>query len=140
MSLVRDKIVEHFRQAQEQSKFQSGFTGCRRLEDNLFILRYCIEGSYTSGKPLFVMVIDDFAKAFDSVNRVVLLIWHRCDPYLIQVVTGLYMGDCTEIFKGQLRIGQMEVWYTVGMHWITSTVCDDSEYDYKRNTREHSGI
>ena len=59
------------------------------------------------GKPLFVMTID-FAKAFDSVNRVVLLrvlMWHRCDPYLIQVVTELYTRDCTEIFKGELRIG-----------------------------------
>ena len=35
--------------------------------------------------------------------------WHRCDPYLIQVVTELYTGDCTEIFKGELRISQMEV-------------------------------
>ena len=72
MSLVKDKIVEHIMQAEEQSEFQSGFTGDRRLEDNLFILRYCIEGSYKRGKPLFVMAID-FAKAFDSVNRVALL-------------------------------------------------------------------
>ena len=54
------------------------------------------------------------------------------------------MEDSTEIFKGELRVGQMEVSngraYTAGMHWITSTVCDDSEYDYKRNTGEHSGV
>ena len=46
----------------------------------------------------------DFAKAFDSVNRVVLLkalMWHGCDPYLIVVVTELCTGDCTDIFKGQ---------------------------------------
>ena len=79
------------------------------MEDNLFILRYCIEGSYKRGKPLFVMAID-FGNAFDSVNRVVLM-WHGCDPYLIEVITelGLYKGDCTEIFKGDLRVGQMEV-------------------------------
>ena len=53
----------------EQREFQSGFNGGRRLEDNLFILRYCIKGSYKRGKPLFVMAID-IAKAFDSVNRV----------------------------------------------------------------------
>ena len=74
------------------------------MEDNLFILRYCIEGSYKIGKPLFV-VATDFAKAFDSVNRVVLM-WHGCDLYLIQE---LYKGDCREIFKGELRVGQMEV-------------------------------
>ena len=69
---------------EEQSEFQSGFTGGRKLEDNLFILKYCIEGSYKRGKPLFV-------KAFNFVNRVVLT-WHGCDPYLIQVVTELYTG------------------------------------------------
>ena len=122
MSLVKDQIMEHIRQADEQSEFQSGFTGGRRLEDkldNLFILRYCIEGSYKRGKPLFVIAID-FAKAFDSVNRVVLM-WHRCDPYLLQVVTELYTNihkyytvihkylcSYTQIFKGELRIGQME--------------------------------
>ena len=42
-------------------------------------------------KPLFVMAID-FAKAFDSVNRTALLkalMWHGCDPYLMDVVTEL---------------------------------------------------
>ena len=52
----------------------------------------------------------DFVKAFDSVNRVALLMWHRCDPYYICstlrhfVVTELYTGNCTEIFKGELRV------------------------------------
>ena len=49
-SLVKDKIVEHIRQAEKQSEFQSGFTGGRRLEDNLSILRYCIEWSNKRGK------------------------------------------------------------------------------------------
>ena len=54
----------------------------------------------------------DFAKAFDSVNIIALLralMWHGCDRYLIHVVTELYTGDCTEIFEGELRVGQMEV-------------------------------
>ena len=50
MSLVKDKIVEHIRQVEEESELNSGFTGGRRLEDNLFILRYCIKGHYTRGK------------------------------------------------------------------------------------------
>ena len=36
-SLVKDKIVDHIKQVEEESKFQSGFTEGRRLEDNLFI-------------------------------------------------------------------------------------------------------
>ena len=81
------------------------------MEDYLFIVRYCIEGSNKRVKPLFVMAID-FAKVFNSVNRVALLrtlMWHGCDLYLIQVVTELCTGDCIEIFQGELRVGQMEV-------------------------------
>ena len=86
------------------------------------------------------MMAIDFAKAFDSVNRVVLLrvlMWHRCDPYLILIHGGLHrniQGRAEDWSDGSKQ------WCTAGIHWITSTVCDDSEYDYKRNTREHCGI
>ena len=42
MSLVKGKIVEHIRQVEQESEFQFGFTGGRRLRNNLFILRYGI--------------------------------------------------------------------------------------------------
>ena len=51
------------------------------------------------------------------------------------------MGDCKEIgIQGRAENSSdgSKQWYTVGMHRITSTVCDDSDYDYKRNTRKHS--
>ena len=52
---------------EEESEFQAGFTGGRRLEYDLFLLRYCVDSSYKKGKPMIVMTIE-FAMAFDSVN------------------------------------------------------------------------
>ena len=72
MSLVKDKIGDHIKQVEEETKFQSGFTGGRKLEANLFILQYCIEISNKRGELLFVMAIV-FATAFDSVKRAALL-------------------------------------------------------------------
>ena len=100
--------------------------------------------SYKRGKPLFVMAID-FTKAVYSINRATLLkalMWHGCDSYLIDVVTELYTRDCTDIFKGELNVRQMEVsnFIRARMHGITSTICYDSKYDYKGYTGEHTRI
>ena len=42
-----------------------------RLENNLFIVRYCIEETYRLAREL-VLVVIDFEKAFDSVGRLAL--------------------------------------------------------------------
>ena len=52
-----------------------------------------------------------FAKAFDSVNRVALLgalTAYGCDPATIDIVE-LYTNDYAEIYKDDVKIGQMEV-------------------------------
>ena len=43
MGLVKSKLVEHLERNRLISDYQAGFTGGRRLEENLFIVRYCIE-------------------------------------------------------------------------------------------------
>ena len=50
------------------SDYQAHFTGGQRLEENLFIVRYCIEKMYRLGMELVVVSID-IGKAFDSVER-----------------------------------------------------------------------
>ena len=47
---------------------QMDFTRGRRLEDNLFMLVYCLRRAEKLNKHLVVTAID-FAKTFDSVNR-----------------------------------------------------------------------
>ena len=64
---------------------QMGFTRGRRLEDNLFMLVYCLRSAEKMKKHLVVTEID-FAKAFDSVNRKCLvetLAYYKCDPRII---------------------------------------------------------
>ena len=45
IGLVKDKLVQHLDRNWMISDCQAGFTGAggRRLEENLFIVRYCIE-------------------------------------------------------------------------------------------------
>ena len=70
------------------------------MEENLFIVRYCIKETYRLGKRLVVVAID-FEKAFDSVEWVALirsLMYYICDPRLIDVIFDLYVGNRTEIW------------------------------------------
>ena len=71
MGLVKSKLVEHLEQNILISDYQAGFTGGRRLEENLFIVRYCIEETFRLGRRLVVVAID-FEKAFDSVELLAL--------------------------------------------------------------------
>ena len=48
MSLCKDKIMKHLAHNNQFSAYQSGFTGGRRLEDNLFTLLYFITESKKS--------------------------------------------------------------------------------------------
>ena len=43
IGLVKDKLVQHLDRNGMISDYQAVFTGGRRLEENLFIVRYCIE-------------------------------------------------------------------------------------------------
>jgi hypothetical protein len=51
-----------------QKEARAGFTKGRRVEDNIFVLRYYVEETFRRKKELIVTAID-FSKAFDSVNR-----------------------------------------------------------------------
>ena len=55
------------------------------------------------------MVAVDFEKAFDSVDRVVLiraLMYYKCDPRLIDVVLDLYVGYRTEVWRNGILVAQ----------------------------------
>lgn len=106
MSFIKDKIINHLRNNKLIEELQAGFTPGRRIEDNLFILRYIIEKSFSQGKQLYVIAID-FAKAFDSIDRGALieaLVYYRCDPRIINVVADIYVGDFTNVWT-------LERWY-----------------------------
>ena len=68
MAIVKDKIETHIKNTNQVIDTQSGFIQGSRLEDNLFVLKYCITNSYKEKKPLIITAID-FKKAFDSIKR-----------------------------------------------------------------------
>ena len=99
MSLVKERLESHLRENDIQNELQSGFTNRRRGEDNMFMLRYCVEETFRGRRKLVVTSID-FQKAFDSVNRgkmIETLKKYRVDPKLIEVIARIYSGDNTEV-------------------------------------------
>lgn len=46
MSTLKDKIEKHIKINKQDKQTQSGFTPKRRIEDNILILKYCVEQSY----------------------------------------------------------------------------------------------
>ena len=99
MSIVREKIELHLSENHAVLDTQAGFTKGGKIEDNLFILNYCVEKSYRSKKPLYVTSID-YSKAFDSVKRdkiIRALMLYKVHPKIIDAVAGIYVGDYTEI-------------------------------------------
>ena len=99
MTAVKGRLVEHLEENGRHGEYQAGFTKQRRLEENSFILRYCVEESFSRGEQLIVVAVD-FAKAFNSVGRAKLIEAmkeYKCDGGLIEVVANIYQGDVTEV-------------------------------------------
>ena len=71
---------------------QMGFRRGRRLEDNLFMLVYCLRSAEKMKKHLLVTATD-FAKAFDSANRkclIEILAYYKRNQRIIDIVASLY--------------------------------------------------
>ena len=97
MSILRDKIDKHIKENNWEMERQTGFTKGCRIEDNLLVLKYCINSSFKSKKSLIITAID-FSKAFDSVKRSKLietLIKFHVHPQIIDIIAKLYTGDKT---------------------------------------------
>ena len=54
VGLVKSKLVEHLERNILISDYQAGFTGDRRSEENLFIVRYYIAETFRLGRRLVV--------------------------------------------------------------------------------------
>ena len=99
MSILKTKIEEHLKENDEMLEIQAGFTNGGKIEDNLFLLRYCVEDSFHRKKPLYVTAID-YKKAFDSVNRAEMietLKLYKIDAKIIEATSQIYQGDTTTI-------------------------------------------
>ena len=43
MSIMKDEIEEHMKENMIIEESQAGFTEVQRIEDNIFVLQYCVE-------------------------------------------------------------------------------------------------
>lgn len=105
MSLVRNYLEEHIRDNGLENEAQSGFTDGGRIENNLFILKYCIEKSKLMKKPLIVTSID-YSKAYDSIKRgqlIQILKENKVHADLISIIAEIYKGDKTIINYGNVK-------------------------------------
>lgn len=97
MAVVRMSIEDHVEINRWVKDTQAGFTKGGRIENNIFILKYCIERTFERKKTLVVISID-YTKAFDSIKRdkmIEVLIDHWISPDVIDIIAKLYEGDKT---------------------------------------------
>ena len=57
MSLVTGKLYDHRERNAKLTELQAGFTKGRRVEDNVFILDYCIRDSRRRRKELIIAAV-----------------------------------------------------------------------------------
>ena len=87
----------------EQLETQAGFTKGARIENNLYLLKYCVENSIQRKVPLFVASID-YSKAFDSIDRsqmIEALKKYKIHPKIINAVADIYQGDITNMILNE---------------------------------------
>ena len=111
MGVLREKIEKHMQRNNLFNDLQSGFTKSRRITDNLYILKHCVERTYLLKKELIVVSVD-FQKAFDSVSRSELikaLMSVKIDALLINIVAQIYTKDKTNLYIENKMQTQIEV-------------------------------
>lgn len=110
MSLLKDEIEDHLRKNNVILETQAGFTEGGRVEDNLFILQYCVEENFRKKKPLIVISID-YSKAYDSIKRekiIEVMKTYKINSKVINSIAEVYKGDKTMIEVGSIE-KEMEV-------------------------------
>ena len=124
MTLLKNEIEDHLKRNDVMLETQAGFTKGGKIEDNLFILNYCVEESYRRKTSLYVTSID-FKKAFDSVKRsemIKALIEYKIHPNVIDAVAAIYQGDSTIITLNESTSEVMEVTSGIRQGCTGSTV------------------
>ncbi len=114
MAVIRNNIEEHNSINLLGKDMQAGFTGGSRIENNLFVLRYCIEKTFKIKKPLVVIAID-FTKAYDCIKRGKLIetLKNKVYPDIINFIAGVYVIDRTKVEIG--GGGDVEIEVTSGI-------------------------
>ena len=103
MAYINDETEDHLKENMALEESRAGFTEGGKIEDNLFILQYCVEESFKNKKKLIIPSID-FKKAFDSIKRETLievLKEYKIHPLIIDSIAKIYVGDITILDLGE---------------------------------------
>ena len=148
MALMRNDIEHHLIENNLLKETQAGFTKESRIEDNLFILQYCVEDTFKRKKSLVVISID-YKKAFDSINRskmIEVMKKYKICSRVIEIIAEIYNGDQTEIcLREELKevveitsgIRQGCTGSTVLFKLITYTIMESLEREKKGFKNDH---
>ena len=111
MTIIKEKIENHILSNNAKNELQTGFTKCSRVEDNLYVLKYCKKESARRNSMLAILSID-FKKAFDSIDRGMLIetmkkfgIAHN----IIDIIARVYSSDLTYIHLREDLVEKMEI-------------------------------
>ena len=111
MGIIKEKIEKHLENNNLVNNYQAGSTKKRRIADNLFMLRYCVEESFKNKKELYIISID-YSKAFDSVKRSELIeTLKKCKVHenVIEIISKIYKGDKTELTLNGIKYADIEI-------------------------------
>ena len=111
MGIIKEKIETHFTNINMWNELQAGFTRGRRITDNLYILKHCVERTYLLKRSLIVVSVD-FQKAFDSILRsrlVLTMIEAKIDSRIINIIAQIYSGDKTSIYVNEEKKTEIEI-------------------------------
>ena len=111
MGILKNKIEKHIFENRILSDYQAGSTPGRRIEDNLFLLRYCIEKTFKRKKTMYILSID-YTKAFDSVQRgklIEILKSYKIHENIIDILAQVYQGDSTEIIINNKKYAEIDI-------------------------------
>ena len=111
MGTIREKIEKHLSKNDMWNELQAGFSKGRRIADNLFILKHCVERTYVLKRSLIVISVD-FQKAFDSIMRSKLLttmMKAKIDSKIINIIAEIYSNDRTSIIINDEKKIDIEV-------------------------------
>ena len=111
MAAMKNKIELHLANNDLLNEMQAGFTDGRRIENNLYILKYCIESCFERNLPLFLSSVD-YHKAFDSINRgkmIQAMKYYKAHFKDIDKVAEIYQGDKTFINFGEIKDLEIEI-------------------------------
>lgn len=99
MGMLRQKSENHIESRESVNDLESGFTGDRRITDNIYMVKYCGDESYKKKNELIVTSLE-FRKALDSVDQkslITALMAYNIQCKIIDIITKIYTDDNTNL-------------------------------------------